>query len=91
MLESIVACYRERNTDKPAMPPDLSLHGEADDVPTVIEVVDHNPANRDKLEYYRMRMMILIVVRAMQNRSELWRDGIVHADVAKYRCLRVAA
>jgi hypothetical protein len=62
ILDRIVGCHRERLTDKQAMRPDLSLHGEADDVRTVIEVVDSNPPDDGKLVYYRMQMMTLIVV-----------------------------
>jgi len=86
LLDLIVECSRERFTDKQAMRPDLSLHGEAGDVRTVIEVVDSNPPDEDKLVYYRMQMMTLIVIPAVKNRSELFRDGVLRASTAKYPC-----
>jgi hypothetical protein len=91
LLDLIVRCYRERFTDKQAMRPDLSLHGEADDVRTVIEVVDSNPPEDDKLVYYRMQMMTLIVIPAVKNRNDLFRDGVLRANIAKYRCRHIAA
>ena len=91
LLESIVGCCRERFTDKQAMRPDLSLHGVADDIRTVIEVVDQNPPSSDKQLYYRMQLMTLIVIRVPSNGSELLRNGVLHAEVAKYQCVRAAA
>lgn len=86
LLDLIARCYRERFTDKQAMRPDLSLHGEADDVRTVIEVVNSNPPEDDKLVYYRMQMMTLIVIPAVKTRSDLFRAGVLRASVAKYSC-----
>jgi hypothetical protein len=91
LLDLIVGCYRERFTDKQAMRPDLSLHGEADDVRTVIEVVDSNPPDDDRLVYYRMQMMTLIVIPAVKNRTDLFRNGALRASVAKYRCQHSAS
>jgi hypothetical protein len=67
---------------------DLSLHGEADDMLTVIEVVDSNPPENDKLVYYRMQTMTLVEIPVVKNRRDLFRDGVLYASLAKYRCQR---
>ncbi|HYZ73977.1 MAG TPA: hypothetical protein VE641_12915 [Chthoniobacterales bacterium] len=64
------------------MRPDLSLYGEAGDTRAVIEVVNYNPPDADKLVYYRMRMVTLVVVRLSKDRHELFRDGVVRAETA---------
>jgi hypothetical protein len=73
------------------MRPDLSLHGEADDLRTVIEVVNSNPPESGKLVYYRMQMMTLIVIPAVKTRGNFLRDGVLRASVAKYSCPRPTA
>lgn len=85
-MQSIVGCGRECFTDKRAMRPDLSLYGEAADTRTVIEVVHHNPPSADKLDYYRMRLVTLVLVRVSQDRDLPFRDGVLRAAFASYGC-----